>query len=276
MGGEQFTSKKLEITCGNGKATLDEETLTVTLNNASVCMSGVHGNVCAAMYSGVNLNVVLSGSNQLNAGCDVAGGAAGGYSQSAGLFCRGDLTVSGEGTLQASGGFAKYSRGVSAGGSISISGGTVTAEGGVSDSGSSFGVFAGGNVNISGGEVDAAGGRQPTQGGGYSRGIHANGTIAVSGGEVAACGGKAFGKAPDLSGYPYPHVMVSSGGSGDPAEWDGSTALGGSASPYTYVTIDSLRLYDIYVGGEQFTLMCTYPNRSPRPLQGRNLFCRNV
>lgn len=39
---------------------------------------------------------------------------------------------------------------------------------------------------------------------------------------------------------------------------------------------DVVQVYDIYVGEEQFTLMCTYPNRSPRPLQGRNLFCRNV
>ena len=89
VNGEQFTSEKLTITCGEGTAVFDGES-TLTLKNATVdkISDGGYGVINSKLES-VNIKLegknTLDGDNGTNDGIDAAGGC--------------NVTITGEGSL---------------------------------------------------------------------------------------------------------------------------------------------------------------------------------
>ena len=183
---------------------------TLTLEDAVITQSSYSG---VAIYCGedAGIHLVLVGDSTVT----VPGGDA-----SRGIYTGGELTISGDGTLDVSGGGISlfvngdltisdgsvtatgggvsandaYSYGIFTPYDITISGGSVTAKGGAAegDSAESFGIFAD-NLTISGGTVNAVGGTASATGNesyACSYGIYARDVI-VSDGEVTATGGTA-------------------------------------------------------------------------------------
>lgn len=85
VNGEQFTENKHEITCGSGKASYDPETNTLILDNARIGQT----HLGYGIYAEDALNIVLKGSNSTT---DL-------YA----ICVKGDLTVTGEGSLNVTG-----------------------------------------------------------------------------------------------------------------------------------------------------------------------------
>ena len=63
VNGEQFTSEKLTIQCGEGTATYDPATQNLTLNNASITNAVVYGGIDSELTG--DLAITLLGSNQI-------------------------------------------------------------------------------------------------------------------------------------------------------------------------------------------------------------------
>ena len=190
------TVTKDGATADNYNIKWDGETL--TLKNAAI--RGGHqfrpGESAAIYYSGQDdITLKLSGNNT------VTGPGGGDTEVSCGVYADGNLTISGDGTLNVSGGEVSandaYSYGIFTPCDITISGGSVTAEGGTASTtgasyAESFGIFAY-NITISGGTVNADGGTASATGNesyACSYGIYARDVI-VSNGEVTATGGTA-------------------------------------------------------------------------------------
>ena len=246
-----LTDKSGKVTTEGASATsynIKWDGATLTLNGATITQ-GSHEN--AAIYCGedAGIHLVLVGdstvtgpggdaSNGIYTGGDLTISGDGTLDVSGGgisLFVTGDLTIS-DGTVTATGGEVSandaYSYGIFTPCDITISGGSVTAEGGTaSTTGSegyaeSFGIFAH-NVTISGGAVNADGGTASADGSesyACSYGIYARDVI-VSNGEVTATGGTASagntgGHAESYGIYAY-DLTVSDGE---------VTATGGTAS----------------------------------------------
>lgn len=63
VNGEQFTSEKLTIQCGEGTATYDPDAQNLTLNNASITNAVDYGGIDSELTS--DLTITLQGSNQI-------------------------------------------------------------------------------------------------------------------------------------------------------------------------------------------------------------------
>lgn len=190
----------------NGTATLTLHNFTYSGAGADI---GSYGN--SAVCADGALAIVLEGENSVTQSKNNSG-------SSYGIYCKGDLTISGAGTLNATGGAAASgdSKGIHSSGKLTVSGGTITATGGAATS--SYGVYASGGAEITGGVIKAYGkeagsgksnenscgiffyGESEITGGavtavgaaGYSSyGILAYGSITISGGTVNATGGTA-------------------------------------------------------------------------------------
>ena len=196
VGGEQFTSEKLEITGGEGKATYDPDNDTLTLNNYSYTGEGY--NDAAIYYNGANtLKLNLVGDNSVTHSSDT-GLSRGVYADNGGIEITGDKLTATGGAV--TGGYLD-SQGIYASGNITIKSGTVIAVGGEvnGNRGDSNGIYARGNITIESGTVIATGDKVTISVHGSSYGIGAYGDITISGGEIIAKGEDyAFGQAPTI------------------------------------------------------------------------------
>ena len=179
----EITDADFDPTSDDWNIKWDGETL--TLKGAVITQDSYDG--AAIYYSGQDdITLKLSGNNTVT-------GPSGDTSN--GIYTGGDLTISGDGTLDVSGGdIAAISNGLFVNGDLTISDGTVTATGGeVSANGAySYGIFTPHDITISGGTVTAEGGIASTTGADYAEsfGIFAY-NITISGGTVNADGGTA-------------------------------------------------------------------------------------
>ena len=187
----------------------NNSTNTLTLNGVNFTTAAA-----TAVKLPADTTIVLNGENTIKGG-DAASGAC--Y----GIFCEGNLTIQGTGTLNVTGGdaggtgsndrscgiytenaltmssgivkayagtSAKASLGIYSKGNFTISGtADVTGKGGTATGDGSFGINAEGEVLISGGKVEAIGGTGRGSDGLYS----GNGQINISGGKVEAIAGDA-------------------------------------------------------------------------------------
>lgn len=118
VNGERFTSDNLAIECGEGTATYDPATQTLTLDNASI--TNAHGS--GGIYSGLtsDLNIVLRGENRIT------------FDDNMGVMATGNIELSGSGslTIDVTG---ETRDGISAAGNVSVHGTTlnINAPGGV-------------------------------------------------------------------------------------------------------------------------------------------------
>lgn len=158
---------------------------TLTLNGAKIIYDeGVDSR--AAISCTGNLKIELMGANTVT--------RTNSSGSSRGIESKGDITISGSGTLAVSGGNAidDASYGIYAGGNVTVEGATVTARGGNGNDidYASYGIYAGGDVTVEDADVTATGGKA----GGDSCGIQAyEGSVTISGGTVEATGSEAGG-----------------------------------------------------------------------------------
>ena len=151
----------------SGTASYDAGTKTLTLNNYSYEGTGYSYQGCSgAIYAGegLDLNLVLSGTNSVENNDSTSG-------MPCGIYADGALTISGNGTLKA----GAEQRGISCRGKLTIRSGSVTAK---NNSYSGHGMFVDGDVEISGGTVSV----EARSDGICSQG----GSVTISGGEVTA------------------------------------------------------------------------------------------
>ena len=85
VNGEQFTSDNLTIECGEGTATYDPATQTLTLNNASITNAADYGGIRSELTS--DLTIALQGSNSITFGDNM------------GIKATGNVEITGPGNL---------------------------------------------------------------------------------------------------------------------------------------------------------------------------------
>ena len=85
VNGEQFTSEKLTIECGEGTATYDPATQTLTLNNASITNAADYGGINSKLTG--DLTIALQGSNQIT------------FDDNMGIMAAGNIEITGPGNL---------------------------------------------------------------------------------------------------------------------------------------------------------------------------------
>lgn len=118
VNGERFTSDNLAIECGEGTATYDPATQTLTLDNASITNALGSGGIYSGLTS--DLNIVLQGENRIT------------FDDNMGVMATGNIELSGSGSLTID--VAGETRdGISAAGSVSVCGTTlsINAPGGI-------------------------------------------------------------------------------------------------------------------------------------------------
>lgn len=118
VNGERFTSDNLAIECGEGTATYDPATQTLTLDNASITNALGSGGIYSGLTS--NLNIVLQGENRIT------------FDDNMGVMATGNIELSGSGSLTID--VAGETRdGISAAGNVSVHGTTlnINAPGGI-------------------------------------------------------------------------------------------------------------------------------------------------
>lgn len=106
VNGEQFTSEKLTIQCGEGTATYDPATQNLTLDNASITNAVDYGGIDSELTS--DLTITLQGSNQItfndNMGIKATGSVIFRGSGSLAISVAGDtmdgISVGGDATMQ--------------------------------------------------------------------------------------------------------------------------------------------------------------------------------
>ena len=128
VNGERFTSDNLAIECGEGTATYDPATQTLTLDNASITNALGSGGIYSGLTS--DLNIVLQGENRIT------------FDDNMGVMATGNIEFSGSGSLTID--VAGETRdGISAVGSVSVCGTTlsINAPGGI-------GVASDGSVSV--------------------------------------------------------------------------------------------------------------------------------
>lgn len=86
VNGEQFTSEKLTIECGEGTATYDPATQTLTLNNASITNAVDYGGIDSKLTS--NLTIALQGGNSIT------------FDDNMGIRAAGNVEITGPGSLK--------------------------------------------------------------------------------------------------------------------------------------------------------------------------------
>ena len=85
VNGEQFTSDNLTIECGEGTATFDPATHTLTLDNASITNTIDYGGINSKLTS--DLTIALQGSNQIT------------FDDNTGIMATGNVEITGPGNL---------------------------------------------------------------------------------------------------------------------------------------------------------------------------------
>lgn len=118
VNGERFTSDNLATECGEGTATYDPATQTLTLDNASITNALGSGGIYSGLTS--DLNIVLQGENRIT------------FDDNMGVMATGNIELSGSGSLTID--VAGETRdGISAAGNVSVHGTTlnINAPGGV-------------------------------------------------------------------------------------------------------------------------------------------------
>ena len=118
VNGERFTSDNLAIECGEGTATYDLATQTLTLDNASITNALGSGGIYSGLTS--DLNIVLQGENRIT------------FDDNMGVMATGNIELSGSGSLTID--VAGETRdGISAAGNVSVHGTTlnINAPGGI-------------------------------------------------------------------------------------------------------------------------------------------------
>lgn len=108
VNGEPFTSEKLSIKCGDGTATYDPDTATLTLNDAAITKGGTNNNYGIIMTGNTNLNIVLSGTNSID------------LQEGGGIIASSDVKITGSGKLSVTAG-GEYFDGISVAGNVRIS-----------------------------------------------------------------------------------------------------------------------------------------------------------
>lgn len=108
VNGEQFTSEKLSIKCGDGTATYDPDTETLTLNDAAITKGVTNNNYGIIMNGNTNLNITLSGKNSIN------------LKEGGGIIASSDVKITGSGKLSVAAG-GEYFDGISVAGNVRIS-----------------------------------------------------------------------------------------------------------------------------------------------------------
>ena len=108
VNGEQFTSEKLSIKCGDGTATYDPDTATLTLNDAAITKGGTNNNYGIIMTGNTNLNIMLSGTNSID------------LQEGGGIIASSDVKITGSGKLSVTAG-GEYFDGISVAGNVRIS-----------------------------------------------------------------------------------------------------------------------------------------------------------
>ncbi len=213
VGGTQVTSDNASNVLGDGKVSYDDTSTTLTLNGATISTAYASAGNKYGIYAQGDLTIKLVGSNTITSVGTVA------FSGSYGIYVDGDLTIEedGTGTLSSSGASndtQSTSKGIYATGNITVNSGDITAIGGKAST-KSRGMCTEdtGKTTIKGGKVTATGGISSS-----SIGIY--GTTTITGGTVIAQSTstsgvkRAFGNAPDLSGYTGGYQWRTSG-SGD-------------------------------------------------------------
>lgn len=118
VNGERFTSDNLAIECGEGTATYDPATQTLTLDNASITNALGSGGIYSGLTS--DLNIVLQGENRIT------------FDDNMGVMATGNIELSGSGslTIDVAG---ETKDGISAAGNVSVHGTTlnINAPGGI-------------------------------------------------------------------------------------------------------------------------------------------------
>ena len=108
VNGEPFTSEKLSIKCGDGTATYDPDTKTLTLNDAAITKGGTNNNYGIIMTGNTNLNIALSGTNSID------------LQEGGGIIASSDVKITGSGKLSVTAG-GEYFDGISVAGNVRIS-----------------------------------------------------------------------------------------------------------------------------------------------------------
>ena len=108
VNGEPFTSEKLSIKCGDGTATYDPDTATLTLNDAAITKGGTNNNYGIIMTGNTNLNIALSGTNSID------------LQEGGGIIASSDVKITGSGKLSVTAG-GEYFDGISVAGNVRIS-----------------------------------------------------------------------------------------------------------------------------------------------------------
>lgn len=85
VNGEQFTSEKLTIECGEGTATYDPATHTITLNNASIANTAGYGGIASNLTG--DLTIALQGNNSIT------------FDDNMGIMAAGNVEITGPGNL---------------------------------------------------------------------------------------------------------------------------------------------------------------------------------
>lgn len=85
VNGEQFTSEKLTIECGEGTATYDPATQTLTLNNASIANTAGYGGIASNLTG--DLTIALQGNNSIT------------FDDNMGIMAAGNVEITGPGNL---------------------------------------------------------------------------------------------------------------------------------------------------------------------------------
>ena len=85
VNGEQFTSERLTIECGEGTATYDPATQTLALNNASITNAADYGGIKSKLTG--NLTITLQGSNCIT------------FDDNMGIMASGNIAIQGPGSL---------------------------------------------------------------------------------------------------------------------------------------------------------------------------------
>lgn len=86
VNGEQFTNDNLTIECGEGTATFDPATHTLTLDNASITNTIDYGGINSKLTS--DLTIALQGSNQIT------------FDDNTGIMATGNVEITGPGSLE--------------------------------------------------------------------------------------------------------------------------------------------------------------------------------
>lgn len=136
VNGEQFTSERLTIECGEGTATYDPATQTLALNNASITNAADYGGIKSKLTG--NLTITLQGSNCIT------------FDNNMGIMASGNVAIQGPGSL-AINVTGETMDGISVTGDVSVRGTSlaVNAPGGV-------GIASNGTVSIDNAHVTSA------------------------------------------------------------------------------------------------------------------------